>query len=122
MEKAAPASVCQGAAKAKAKGDTKTIQRSSHEPSHPTIQKATEEAEAQGKAANQAILERQEEMKQLREQYTEKEREAKILLKRPTNLQPRRFGAGGVAKACSRFGLRYGSTIGQEEREESPSR
>ena len=35
--------------------------------------------------ANDAILERQAEMKQLREQYAEKENEAKILLKRPTS-------------------------------------
>ena len=31
------------------------------------------------------------------------------------NLQLRRFGADGVAKACSRFGVRHGSTIGKEE-------
>eukprot|EP00913_Durusdinium_trenchii_P012169 g11430.t1 len=50
--------------------------RELYEKKSETIQKAIEEAEAQGKAANDAILERQAEMKQLQEQYAEKENEA----------------------------------------------
>ena len=38
-----------------------------------------------GKAANQALLNRQEEMKQLQEQYAKKEHESKLLWKRPTS-------------------------------------
>ena len=65
--------------------DTMQSNRELYEKKSESIQKAIEEAEAQGKAANQTILERQEEMKQLRKQFAEKEREAKILLKRPTS-------------------------------------
>ena len=130
MEKAAPAAISRGAAEAKAQTEVKAMpkkpgagkgrpgiaavgiavmnqaiqetmqsNRELYEKKSETIQKAIEEAEAQGKAAHEAILEQQAEMRKLKEQYAEKEKEAKILLKRPTS--PRRFGAGGVAKALS---------------------
>ena len=67
--------------------ETMQSNRQLYERKSETIQKAIEEAEAQGKAANDAILEQQADIKRLREQYEEKEKEAKILLKRPT---PRR--------------------------------
>ena len=149
MEKAAPAAISQGAAKAKAKTDVKAMpkkpgtgkgrcgiaavgiavmnqaiqetmqsNREQYEKKSKSSQKAIEEAEAQGKAANEAILERQAEMKQLREQYAEERSQD---FAEEANLQPRRFGAGGVAKALSRFGIRHGFTFGQEEREESPA-
>ena len=65
--------------------DTMQSNRELYEKKPESIQKAIGEAEAQGEAANQAILDRQEEMKQLQEQYAEKEKEAKILLKRRTS-------------------------------------
>ena len=115
MEKAAPAAVSRGAAKAKAQTEVKATpkkpgagkgrpgiaaagiavmnqaiqettqsNRELYEKRSETIQKAIEAAEAQGKAANEAILEQQAEMRKLKEQYEEKEKEAKILLKKPT--------------------------------------
>ena len=56
--------------------ETTQSNRELYEKKSESIQRAIEEAEAQGKAANDAILERQAEMKQLQEQYAEKENEA----------------------------------------------
>ena len=94
MEKAGPAAISRGAAKAKAETEVKAMpqkpgagkgrpgiaaagiavmnqaiqetmqsNRELYEKKSETIQKAIEEAEAQGKAANDAILEQQAEMK-----------------------------------------------------------
>ena len=68
----------------------------------------------QGKAANQAVLDRQGEIEQFQEQYAKKEQESKTA--EEANLQPRRYGAGGVTKALIGFGIRYGSTPGRRMR------
>ena len=75
---------------------------------------AIDEAEAQGKAGKQAVLDRQEEMKQLQEQFAKKEQASKTLLQE-ANLQLRRFTADLASGMVPRLAKKKGKSCQRAE-------